>query len=78
ARNAVEKGLVSKPWVKTSVAPGPKVVTDYYEKSGLNPYLEKLGFFTVGYGCATCIGNSGPLEEEVSAAIQGNDLAVTA
>ncbi|GAA1050729.1 aconitate hydratase [Arthrobacter russicus] len=78
ARNAVEKGLVSKPWVKTSVAPGSKVVTDYYEKSGLNPYLEKLGFFTVGYGCATCIGNSGPLEEEVSAAIQGNDLAVTA
>ncbi|MFC3298390.1 aconitate hydratase [Arthrobacter agilis] len=78
ARNAVEKGLVSKPWVKTSVAPGSKVVTDYYEKSGLIPYLEKLGFFTVGYGCATCIGNSGPLEDEISQAIQDNDLAVTA
>ncbi|GAA1339530.1 aconitate hydratase AcnA [Arthrobacter roseus] len=77
ARNAVEKGLVSKPWVKTSVAPGSKVVTDYYDKSGLNPYLEKLGFFTVGYGCTTCIGNSGPLEEEISLAIQNNDLAVT-
>jgi aconitate hydratase len=78
ARNAVEKGLVSKPWVKTSVAPGSKVVTDYYEKSGLIPYLEKLGFFIVGYGCATCIGNSGPLEDEISQAIQDNDLAVTA
>lgn len=78
ARNAVNKGLVSKPWVKTSVAPGSKVVTDYYEKSGLIPYLEKLGFFTVGYGCATCIGNSGPLEDEISAAIQDKDLAVTA
>ncbi|GAA2196773.1 aconitate hydratase [Sinomonas flava] len=78
ARNAVEKGLTSKPWVKTSVAPGSKVVTDYYEKSGLVPYLEKLGFFTVGYGCTTCIGNSGPLEPEISEAIQSNDLAVTA
>jgi aconitate hydratase len=78
ARNAVEKGLTSKPWVKTSVAPGSKVVTDYYEKSGLVPYLEKLGFYTVGYGCTTCIGNSGPLEEEISAAIQENDLSVTA
>ncbi|WP_159802971.1 aconitate hydratase, partial [Arthrobacter zhaoguopingii] len=78
ARNAVEKGLSSKPWVKTSVAPGSKVVTDYYEKSGLIPYLEKLGFFIVGYGCATCIGNSGPLEDEISQAIQDNDLAVTA
>ncbi|MBJ2122394.1 aconitate hydratase AcnA, partial [Arthrobacter sp. MSA 4-2] len=78
ARNAVEKGLSSKPWVKTSVAPGSKVVTDYYEKSGLIPYLEKLGFFIVGYGCATCIGNSGPLEDEISKAIQDNDLAVTA
>ncbi len=78
ARNAVEKGLASKPWVKTSVAPGSKVVTDYYEKSGLTPYLEKLGFFTVGYGCATCIGNSGPLEEEISQAIQDHDLVVTA
>ncbi|MCU1572404.1 MAG: aconitate hydratase 1 [Micrococcaceae bacterium] len=78
ARNAVEKGLSSKPWVKTSVAPGSKVVTDYYEKSGLVPYLEKLGFFTVGYGCATCIGNSGPLAEEISTAIADNDLAVSA
>ncbi len=78
ARNAVEKGLMSKPWVKTSVAPGSKVVTEYYEKSGLNPYLEKLGFFTVGYGCATCIGNSGPLESQISEAIQEHDLSVTA
>ncbi|MCC9174988.1 aconitate hydratase [Arthrobacter sp. zg-Y179] len=78
ARNAVDKGLASKPWVKTSVAPGSKVVTDYYEKSGLIPYLEKLGFFVVGYGCATCIGNSGPLEEEISEAINEADLAVTA
>ncbi|GAA3405940.1 aconitate hydratase [Pseudarthrobacter polychromogenes] len=78
ARNAVDKGLTSKPWVKTSVAPGSKVVTDYYEKSGLTPYLEKLGFYIVGYGCATCIGNSGPLEAEVSEAIQANDLAVAA
>lgn len=78
ARNAVEKGLAAQPWVKTSIAPGSKVVTDYYEKSGLIPYLEKLGFFVVGYGCATCIGNSGPLEEEISTAIQEADLAVTA
>jgi aconitate hydratase len=78
ARNAVEKGLVAKPWVKTSVAPGSKVVTDYYEKSGLTPYLEKLGFYIVGYGCATCIGNSGPLDAEISEAIQANDLSVTA
>ncbi|WP_427017240.1 aconitate hydratase [Pseudarthrobacter sp. P1] len=78
ARNAVNKGLASKPWVKTSVAPGSKVVTDYYEKSGLIPYLEKLGFYTVGYGCATCIGNSGPLDTEISQAIQDNDLSVTA
>ncbi len=78
ARNAVEKGLTSKPWVKTSVAPGSKVVTDYYEKSGLTPYLEKLGFFIVGYGCATCIGNSGPLDAEISEAIQANDLSVAA
>ncbi|WP_422936412.1 aconitate hydratase [Sinomonas sp. P47F7] len=77
ARNAVEKGLASKPWVKTSVAPGSKVVTDYYEKSGLVPYLEKLGFYTVGYGCTTCIGNSGPLETEISEAVQANDLSVT-
>ncbi|PRY18383.1 aconitate hydratase [Kineococcus rhizosphaerae] len=78
AKNAVEKGLTRKPWVKTSLAPGSKVVTDYYDKAGLTPYLEKLGFHLVGYGCVTCIGNSGPLPEEVSAAIQENDLAVTA
>ncbi|UXN30730.1 aconitate hydratase AcnA [Glutamicibacter sp. M10] len=78
ARNAAEKGLSSKPWVKTSVAPGSKVVTDYYEKSGLMPYLEQLGFFIVGYGCATCIGNSGPLDAEISEAINTNDLAATA
>lgn len=78
ARNAADKGLKSKPWVKTSVAPGSKVVTEYYEKSGLLPYLEKLGFFVVGYGCTTCIGNSGPLDAEISEAIQANDLAATA
>ena len=78
ARNAVDKGLAAKPWVKTSVAPGSKVVTDYYNKSGLTPYLEKLGFYIVGYGCATCIGNSGPLDAEISEAIQANDLSVTA
>jgi aconitate hydratase len=78
ARNAVDKGLASKPWVKTSVAPGSKVVTDYYDRSGLTPYLEKLGFYLVGYGCTTCIGNSGPLEEEISQAIGDNDLAVSA
>ncbi|MUG03787.1 aconitate hydratase, partial [Bacillus tequilensis] len=76
ARNAANKGLKSKPWVKTSVAPGSKVVTEYYEKSGLLPYLEKLGFFVVGYGCNTCIGNSGPLPEAVSTGIAENDLAV--
>ena len=65
AKNAVEKGLTSKPWVKTTLAPGSKVVTDYYEKAGLTPYLDKLGFQTVGYGCTTCIGNSGPLPSEV-------------
>ncbi|WP_394159561.1 aconitate hydratase AcnA [Galactobacter valiniphilus] len=78
ARNAVQKGLSSKPWVKTSVAPGSKVVTNYYEKSGLIPFLEKLGFFVVGYGCATCIGNSGPLEPEISEAVQANDLSAAA
>ncbi|MGW4858863.1 aconitate hydratase AcnA [Kocuria palustris] len=77
ARNAVDKGLASKPWVKTSIAPGSKVVTDYYEKSGLIPSLEALGFYIVGYGCTTCIGNSGPLESEISQAVQDNDLAVT-
>ncbi|MBK4346732.1 aconitate hydratase AcnA [Lacisediminihabitans changchengi] len=78
ARNASKKGLKSKPWVKTTLAPGSKVVTDYYEKAGLNGYLEDLGFYLVGYGCTTCIGNSGPLEDEISQAVQDNDLAVTA
>lgn len=77
ARNAVEKGLSQKPWVKTSIAPGSKVVTDYYEKSGLIEHLEKVGFYVVGYGCTTCIGNSGPLEEEISKTVQEEDLAVT-
>ncbi|HEY6798105.1 MAG TPA: aconitate hydratase [Kineosporiaceae bacterium] len=76
AKAAVERGLAVKPWVKTSLAPGSKVVMDYYEKAGLVPYLEKLGFHVVGYGCTTCIGNSGPLPEEISAAVQANDLAV--
>ena len=76
AKKAVERGLVSKPWVKTTLAPGSKVVTDYYDRSGLTPYLEKLGFDLVGYGCVTCIGNSGPLPEEVSKAVNGSDLAV--
>ncbi|MGY1605818.1 aconitate hydratase [Geodermatophilus sp. SYSU D00700] len=76
AKKAVEAGLETKPWVKTTLAPGSKVVTDYYEKSGLTPYLEKLGFFLVGYGCTTCIGNSGPLPEPVSAAVNEADLAV--
>jgi aconitate hydratase len=78
ARNALAKGLKRKPWVKTTLGPGSKVVTDYYEKSGLDKDLEGLGFYTVGYGCTICIGNSGPLIEEVSAAINENDLAVTA
>ncbi|MHA0287092.1 aconitate hydratase [Mycobacterium sp. C3-094] len=78
AKNAVDKGLVTKPWVKTTMAPGSQVVTDYYDKAGLWPYLEKLGFFLVGYGCTTCIGNSGPLPEEISKAINDNDLSVTA
>ncbi|NLA08912.1 MAG: aconitate hydratase AcnA, partial [Microbacteriaceae bacterium] len=78
ARNAVKKGLKAKPWVKTTLAPGSKVVTDYYEKAGLTQDLEDLGFYTVGYGCTTCIGNSGPLIPEVSAAVNENDLAVTA
>jgi aconitate hydratase len=76
AKNAVDKGLATKPWVKTSLAPGSKVVTDYYEKAGVTPYLDKLGFQLVGYGCTTCIGNSGPLPEEVSAGVQEADLAV--
>ncbi|MEU8171096.1 aconitate hydratase [Micromonospora sp. NPDC049004] len=76
ARNAVEKGLTRKPWVKTTLAPGSKVVMDYYERAGLTPYLDKLGFNLVGYGCTTCIGNSGPLPEEVSAAVNEHDLSV--
>lgn len=76
AKKAVEKGLVSKPWVKTSMAPGSQVVTNYYEKAGLWPYLEKLGFHLVGYGCATCIGNSGPLDEKISESVNEHDLAV--
>lgn len=78
ARNALAKGLKQKPWVKTTLGPGSKVVTDYYEKSGLDKDLEGLGFYTVGYGCTICIGNSGPLIDEVSAAINEHDLAVTA
>ncbi|MFH5210255.1 aconitate hydratase [Antrihabitans spumae] len=78
ARNAVEKGLTTKPWVKTNMAPGSQVVTDYYEKAGLWPYLEKLGYYLGGYGCTTCIGNTGPLLEPISKAINDNDLTVTA
>jgi len=76
AKNAVEKGLSVAPWVKTSMAPGSKVVTGYYHKAGMWPYLEKLGFHLVGYGCTTCIGNSGPIIEEVSQAVNEHDLAV--
>jgi aconitate hydratase A / 2-methylisocitrate dehydratase len=76
AKKAVERGLTSKPWVKTSIAPGSKVVTDYLAKAGLTPYLEKLGFFLVGYGCTTCIGNSGPLSDPIAQAITENDLIV--
>ncbi|MPZ95784.1 MAG: aconitate hydratase AcnA [Propionibacteriales bacterium] len=76
AKKAVEKGLTRKPWVKTSLAPGSKVVMDYYERAGLTPYLDKLGFNLVGYGCTTCIGNSGPLIPEVSKAVNDADLAV--
>jgi aconitate hydratase len=76
AKKAVEAGLASKPWVKTTLAPGSKVVMDYYERAGLVPYLDKLGFNLVGYGCTTCIGNSGPLPEAISAGVAENDLAV--
>jgi aconitate hydratase len=76
AKKAVERGLARKPWVKTTLAPGSKVVMDYYERAGLTPYLEKLGFHLVGYGCTTCIGNSGPLPEAISAAVDDADLAV--
>jgi aconitate hydratase A / 2-methylisocitrate dehydratase len=78
AKKAVERGLDRKPWVKSSLAPGSRVVTDYYEQAGLTPYLEALGFHTVGYGCTTCIGNSGPLPEEISAAVTENELVVCA
>ena len=78
AKKAVERGLTRKPWVKTTLAPGSKVVTDYYDRAGLTPYLEKVGFYLVGYGCTTCIGNSGPLQPEISEAINHNDLAAVA
>jgi aconitate hydratase len=78
AKNAVERGLARKPWVKSSLAPGSKVVTQYYEKAGLTPYLEQLGFYTVGYGCTTCIGNSGPLPEPISLGVAEGDLVVCA
>src|SRR5690606_16678260 len=76
ARNAVDRGLNRRPWVKTSLAPGSRVVMDYYDRAGLTPYLEKLGFHLVGYGCTTCIGNSGPLPEPISKAVNEHDLAV--
>ena len=78
AKKAVERGLRRKPWVKSSLAPGSKVVTEYYEKAGLTPYLEELGFHTVGYGCTTCIGNSGPLPEAISQGIPQGDLVACA
>ncbi len=78
AKKAVEKGLTSAPWVKTTLAPGSKVVTDYYDRANLTQYMEKLGFNLVGYGCVTCIGNSGPLPIEISKAVNEHDLAVTA
>ena len=74
AKKAIEKGLKTKPWVKTSLAPGSQVVTDYLEKSGLNSYLDQLGFNLVGYGCTTCIGNSGPLPEKISEAIKKDNI----
>ncbi|NDA90076.1 MAG: aconitate hydratase AcnA, partial [Alphaproteobacteria bacterium] len=78
AKKAVEKGLIAKPWVKTSLAPGSQVVTDYLNKAGLSEYLDKLGFNLVGYGCTTCIGNSGPLPEKIVKAVKDNDLYVSA
>ncbi|MCG7321301.1 aconitate hydratase AcnA [Arsenicicoccus bolidensis] len=78
AKNANERGLKAKPWVKTSMAPGSQVVTGYYDKAGMWPHLEALGYHLVGYGCATCIGNSGPLDDEISKAINDNDLSVSA
>jgi len=76
AKKAIAKGLKVKPWVKTSLAPGSKVVTDYLKKAGLNKYLDELGFHLVGYGCTTCIGNSGPLKQNISDAIQKENLYV--
>src|SRR6201999_826572 len=78
AKKAVERGLTRKPWVKTTLAPGSQVVSDYYDRAGLTPYLDKVGFNLVGYGCTTCIGTSGPLLPEISKAINDADLAVTA
>jgi len=78
AKKAVERGLTSKPWVKTTLAPGSKVVTDYYDRAGLTQYMQALGFHLVGYGCVTCIGNSGPLPLEISKSVNEHDLAVTA
>jgi len=78
AKKAVERGLHVKPWVKTSLAPGSKVVTNYLAAAGLTPYLEKLNFHLVGYGCTTCIGNSGPLSEPIGAAIKDNNLIAVA
>ena len=78
AKKAVERGLTSKPWVKTTLAPGSKVVTDYYDRAGLTEYMQALGFHLVGYGCVTCIGNSGPLPIEISKSVNEHDLAVTA
>src|SRR5579872_430837 len=78
AKKAVEKGLRAKPWVKTSLAPGSKVVTEYFNKAGLTQYLDQLGFNLVGYGCTTCIGNSGPLPDAVSKAVRDDDLVVAA
>src|SRR5690606_18576235 len=78
AKNAVERGLVTRPWVKTSLAPGSTVVTEYLNAAGLTPFLEALGFHTVGYGCTTCIGNSGPLREDIANAITDGDLAAAA
>ena len=78
AKKAVERGLTSKPWVKTTLAPGSKVVTDYYDRAGLTQYMQALGFHLVGYGCVTCIGNSGPLPIEISKSVNEHDLAVTA
>ncbi len=78
AKKAIDRGVISKPWVKTSLAPGSRAVVDYYDRAGLTPYLEKLGFGVVGFGCTTCIGNSGPLAPEISAAINDNGLAAVA